>query len=93
MLIATLRVLGLFPCPTCLIPREHIHQLGTQVDKFRRARRRVDDPARQAKIEKTRRRIFESGTAVEAGRVKNILAHGSLLPINVSHIILGSSLY
>ena len=41
VLMACVRNLGICPCPRCLIKRGHIHDLGTAVDRRRRAKLRV----------------------------------------------------
>ncbi|KAL5531049.1 hypothetical protein ACEPAG_3925 [Sanghuangporus baumii] len=88
MLVATLRNMGAFPCPKCLIRREFIHELGTTRDNQRRNRRRLDDAHRQDSVSNSRRWIFESGYAVDSGQVKGILGDGSLIPIHNAFSVL-----
>ncbi|KAL5537155.1 hypothetical protein ACEPAF_978 [Sanghuangporus sanghuang] len=88
MLVATLRNMGAFSCPKCLIRREFIHELGTTRDNQRCNRRRLDDAHRQDSVSNSRRWIFESGYAVDSGQVKGILGDGSLVPIHNAFSVL-----
>ncbi|EFI27238.1 hypothetical protein CC1G_15066 [Coprinopsis cinerea okayama7 len=43
VLLATIRQLGSFPCPRCLIKKEDIGAMGTHIDRQCRAHVRIDD--------------------------------------------------
>ncbi|OCB90166.1 hypothetical protein A7U60_g2627 [Sanghuangporus baumii] len=81
-LIATIRNLGRYPCPSCLTPLSEVHLLGTVADKRSRKEKRTDDSIKHGKILKARKLIFDDGFAVESMKIKDILNFGGLLPIN-----------
>nr|GAT45436.1 predicted protein [Mycena chlorophos] len=81
VLLATIKSLGGCPCPRCFIAKTQIAETGTVNDMKRRANIRVDDRPRRTAIETVRRKIFESGNAVEGTAVKGVLKGKSWVPI------------
>ena len=86
MLIASLRNLGQFPCASCMVRRDEIHEFETSEE-------RIDDEERRYKIGRARKLIFENGKGVESKVVKDILSDGSLIPVNVSPLYFSSFSY
>lgn len=93
MLIATLKFLAKYPCPRCLIEKQHIYELGNSRDDSRRAKLRVDNHPRQYTLEKARDQIFKYGRAPEGTVIKEIMNH-SQVPVRVSSVnnVLGLAL-
>jgi hypothetical protein len=88
MLVATLRNLGQYPCPRCLVARKDIRNLGKKRDRKKRTTgKRVDDQARRDKIKEARKDIFCRGEGVDSVKIKRALAYGSLVPVNVSFFL------
>lgn len=84
VLMACVRNLGICPCPRCLIKREHIHDLGTAVDRRRRAKLRKCDKVYRSSIESARKIIYELGYVVNSKAVDRILGSESFTPTRVS---------
>nr|GAT47145.1 predicted protein [Mycena chlorophos] len=80
VLLATIKSLGTCPCPRCLIKKNEIAQTGTVNDLKRRQVLRVDDHHRRSSIERARRSIFESGSAVEGSTIDGMLKSHSWVP-------------
>jgi hypothetical protein len=83
-MIATIRDLGLYPCPRCLIPKDEIFKIGREEDRnFRKESRRVDSADRQRRVEQARKNLYESGFVVTSVHVDGILKQDSLIPTKV----------
>jgi hypothetical protein len=77
--------MGACPCPRCLIPKDHIHLVGTKRDMRQRITlARVDNLQRQAKITAAREMIYERNWAVDSAPVQRLLKPESLVPTEVS---------
>jgi hypothetical protein len=85
--VASIRDMGKFPCPRCLIPLSHVHRLGTSLDrKQRQSLARIDDHARRFDIKTAREIIYQKNYAVNSEHVEKILQGQSLVPNIVSLI-------
>jgi hypothetical protein len=81
ILIASIRNLGLCPCPRCLIPLDRVHNLGMIRDMSqRKTLARVDDNYRRNKIAAARRIIYEKNYQVNSTAVENLLREESWVP-------------
>ena len=85
VLLTTIRNMGGCPCPRCLVPKGHIHQVGTECDKVqRKISACTNDNVYQEKICEARALIYEKNWAVESTPVQRILKPQSLVPTLVS---------
>ncbi|KJA20593.1 hypothetical protein HYPSUDRAFT_101131, partial [Hypholoma sublateritium FD-334 SS-4] len=81
VLLATIRNLGSFPCPRCLVPKEKIPEIGTKNDDRRReTNRRVANNSLFSKIRLARTWIYNQGLRVKAAAVERLLSPTSLVP-------------
>ncbi len=81
VLLATIRNLGSFPCPRCLIPKETIPEVGTKNDDRRRERdRRVANDKLFSDIKLARTWIYNEGLLVKSAAVERLLSPKSLVP-------------
>ena len=84
VLLATIRNLGSFPCPRCLIPKEKIPEVGTKNDDRRRGRdQRVANDKLFSDIKLARTWIYNEGSLVKSAAVERLLSPTSLVPILV----------
>lgn len=84
VLLATIRNLGSFPCPRCLIPKAKIPEVGMKRDDSRReSAQRVADTGLFSKIKKARSWIYNEGLGVKAAAVERLLSPTSLVPTTV----------
>ncbi|KAF4601473.1 hypothetical protein EYR40_004841 [Pleurotus pulmonarius] len=65
VLLATIRNLGGCPCPRCLTPKDRIVDLGTQLDRQRRLKTRINDDDRRSRIARIRDWIYIEGRALK----------------------------
>ncbi|KIM78572.1 hypothetical protein PILCRDRAFT_11038 [Piloderma croceum F 1598] len=80
VLLASIRDKGYCPCPRCLIPRSHFHNLGMVQDmKQRKTLARFDDENRRRKVDIAREIIYEKNYAVNSPAVEVILKEQSLV--------------
>ncbi|KAF4568042.1 hypothetical protein EYR36_010050 [Pleurotus pulmonarius] len=81
ILLATIRYLGKYPCPRCLIPKSEIYKMGMSRDiTFRRTHRRKDSTSIQKLIETVRKYMYNKGLLVHGSAVDSVLKHQSLVP-------------
>ena len=81
ILIASIRNLGVCPCPRCLISLNRVHNLGMVRDMTqRRTLARVDDNHRRGKVLAARRVIYEKNYQVNSAAVEAILQKESWVP-------------
>ena len=74
ILMCSIRNMGGFPCPRCLIPMESMHLIGTKRDtKQRETLARVDNLTRRENVRSARRLIYESDFAVDCAAVERLL--------------------
>jgi len=85
VILATIRQLGNYPCPRCLIPMTRVQDMGTKRDmRQRKTLAQVDDQARRRKIESARNIIYKKNYAVDSNPVEALLKDQSLVPTFVS---------
>lgn len=85
VLIANIRNLGRCPCPRCLVRKDQIQNVATDIDMVQRqtfARR--DTAERRNKIASARELIYEKGYVVDTAQVEAKLKDESLVPTVVS---------
>jgi hypothetical protein len=82
VLIATIKDMGLCPCPRCLTPKSFFNSLGLVRDM----KSRITDfrVYVMAKIVKAREYIYKSGNTVDGAKVEHTLGEGSWVPTIVS---------
>jgi len=86
ILIAGIRNLGTCLCPRCLIPKNHVHNLGTRSDiRQRKTLLREDNIHRHTSVAAARRVIYEKHYQVDSTAVNNILKKESWVPALVRH--------
>ena len=84
VLIATIRDMGNYPCPRCLVPKKQISNLGSLSDMNNRVRKsRKDDLEYKVKVESARNIIYRQKYSVNSEAVENILKPESLVPTRV----------
>jgi hypothetical protein len=85
VLIATIRDLGTYPCPRCLIPMKDVPLMGTVNDQRRRFNAaRQDDHVRRFKVNLARQFIYRDGRPVNGKAVNDVLYSTSAVPTRVS---------
>ncbi|KAI0645610.1 hypothetical protein C8Q79DRAFT_965394 [Trametes meyenii] len=81
VLLATVRDMGICPCPRCLIPKDMICELGTARDhEWRTTDARKDDTERQRAVLTARSYILKKGLGVNSTAVEAVLKSRSLVP-------------
>ena len=81
VLLATIRNLGSFPCPRCLIPKEKLPEVGTKNDDRRReTNQRVANDHLFSDIRLARTWIYNKGYRVKAAAVERLLSPTSHVP-------------
>lgn len=71
-------------CPRCLIRKQQVGNLGTQNDRKRRKKYRVDNEHYQRKVARAREGIFAKGYKVTGAKVERMLGEESIAPTKVS---------
>lgn len=85
VLLATIRDLGNYPCPRCLVFIKKIPALGTVLDMRARLRQaRHDDVHYRSKITQARGLIYKQNYTVNSEYVEDVLKDQSLVPTRVS---------
>ncbi|KZS86652.1 hypothetical protein SISNIDRAFT_476451 [Sistotremastrum niveocremeum HHB9708] len=83
VLIATIRDLGLCPCPRCTVKKADIGQLGTDADaKKRHEDTRRNDAQYRNRVKASRREVYDRGKAVNSAAVDAFLKEFSEVPTN-----------
>ncbi|KAI0057935.1 hypothetical protein BV25DRAFT_1872245 [Artomyces pyxidatus] len=81
ILLASIRNLGGFPCPRCLVSLSLVHQMGTPADMHcRQAKLRIDNSSRWSRIKAARKLIYEKNLQVNSAAVNQLLQEESLVP-------------
>ncbi|KAF8834345.1 hypothetical protein BDN67DRAFT_992684 [Paxillus ammoniavirescens] len=81
VLIATIRNLGTCPCPQCLIPKDHVHNVASEIDVLqRRILAHRDTEERCEKVAAARKLIYEQQYVVNTPQVEALLKNESLVP-------------
>jgi hypothetical protein len=95
ILLASIRNMGICPCPRCLIPLSHAHCFGMARDTAQRTTIvRVDNQTRQNKVYAARRLIYEKQYRVNAAAIEGLLKDESLVATSVRvSLLLGWSCY
>lgn len=89
ILIASIRNLGICPCPRCCIPKKLVYQMGMARDKTQRVTlARVDDIRRQGLVTAARRIIYDEHYTVNSAAVEALLKDQSLTPNIVRFMII-----
>jgi hypothetical protein len=84
ILLASIRNLGLCPCPRCLVPLSRVHNMGMIMDmRQRKTLARVDDAQRRSNVANARRFIYDGQHLVDGVAVENLLKKESLVPTAV----------
>lgn len=81
--MASVRNMGLCPCPRCLIKKTELSALGTPRDDTRRANIRVNSQHFRTKVSLARDIIYRQGYRVNADVVNILLKEESLVPTTV----------
>ncbi|KAF8835853.1 hypothetical protein BDN67DRAFT_992306 [Paxillus ammoniavirescens] len=80
-LIATIRNLGTCPCPWCLIPKDHVHNVASEIDVLQRSiLARRDTEERHKKVAAAQKLIYEQQYVVDTPQVEALLKNESLVP-------------
>ncbi|KAJ3531696.1 hypothetical protein NMY22_g8044 [Coprinellus aureogranulatus] len=80
-IVVSIRDLGQFPCPRCLVSLGQIPAMGLPSDRLiRTSLTRVDNAERQKKVEEARKLIYRENLSVNSKRVDSILKPTSLVP-------------
>ena len=81
VLLSTIKFLGACPCPTCLVAKDNIHDLGTKRDiRNHRQKMCTDDEFNRKKIERVRQWMYEEGLSINSVAIKRMLDPESLVP-------------
>ena len=81
ILLASIRNLGLCPCPHCFIPLSRVHHIGMRRDMTQRVSlARIDDAQRQVKVTTARRLIYEKQHRINSAAIENLLKEESWVP-------------
>ena len=84
ILIVSIRNLGRCPCPRCLIPLDHVANMGMRRDMAqRKTLARIDNVKRRNRVEMARKMIYEKGYVVDSRAVEVLLQEDSLVPTAV----------
>ena len=84
ILIASICNLGRSPCPRCLMPLDHVANVGMHRDMAqRRTLTRIDDMKRHNHVEMACKKIYEKGYVVDSTAVEDLLQEDSLVPTAV----------
>ena len=79
-----MKYLGRCPCPRCLISKDKIYKLGTNIDRWVRDKMaHVDDETHQWAIEYVHKAIFEYGCGILSKVVESIVGAKSLVPTHI----------
>lgn len=85
MALATIRNLGLCPCPRCTIRLDRVHNLGMRTDrKHRVTKARIDNETLHKNVAKARHAIYVENRPVDATVVEDLLKEESYIPTRVS---------
>ena len=82
--IATVRNLGISPCPCCLVKKDKLHNLGMSLDRKTRVRkRRQDNEERRNLVNQVFDEIHKAYAAVDGTKVDGKLKEQSLIAVKV----------
>src|ERR1700722_20155415 len=89
ILMATIRNLGLCPCPRCTTLLSQVHLLGTKSSRqARTSLARLDDPQRRNLLSAAREAIYKQNYDIDSAAVERMLKPSSLVPTSVRYRIL-----
>ncbi|KAL4242656.1 hypothetical protein ABKN59_011437 [Abortiporus biennis] len=81
VLLATIRDMGAYPCPWCLVPKSSIHEIGYIRDaNWHVDAAHIDDAWRRDKVETARKFIYDQEQGVTSKAVEDQLQEQSLVP-------------
>ncbi|EIW76332.1 hypothetical protein CONPUDRAFT_15727, partial [Coniophora puteana RWD-64-598 SS2] len=81
VLLATIRDMGLCPCPRCTMPKGKFRNLGTHTDsRTRTVLTRPDNQSFRDKVSRARRMIYRNGYVVNSTAVDDVLKAESYVP-------------
>ncbi len=84
VLLASIKQLGKYPCPTCLVSKQDIHRLGTKRDaRTRTCHKRADHDVYRSKIKFARNIIYLNGGLLNGKWLDGLLNKESLVPTQV----------
>jgi hypothetical protein len=83
ILLATIKNLGLFPCPRCHIAKTDIRGVGKQSDRDLRRDERRPTKQLSTMVKKARRAIFK-GSKISGIKVEKLLGSRCHVAVNVS---------
>lgn len=84
ILLACIKFLAQCPCPTCLVLKKDIRDLGTKHDERTRTKKsRTDNEEFRWKISHVRKYIYEQGVHINGKWVDSLLGPESLVPTRV----------
>src|ERR1700733_14132055 len=84
ILIVSICNLGRFPCPCCLIPLDHVANMGMRLDTAQhKTLVQINDVKRCNCVEITHEKIYEDGYVVDSKVVENLLQEEFLVPTAV----------
>lgn len=85
VLLASIKNLGKYPCPRCLMPMTSVPGMGKPQDMLDRITfARQDNEEKRSRVDKARQLILRKNISVDSAAVESHLAVGSLVPVNVS---------
>src|SRR5258705_12550567 len=84
IVLASIRDIGLCPCPRCLIPLARLQNMGMVQDmKQHSSLAQVDDEVRRDKVVTAQDIIYKKNYAVDSAPVERLLKEQSLVPNSV----------
>ena len=87
VLLSTIKFLGACPCPTCLVAKDKVRDLGTKHDiRNHRRKMRTDDEFNKKMIERVRTWMYEEGLSINSTAIKRLMDPESLVPTRVSNM-------
>ena len=87
ILIVSICNLGRCPCPHCLIPLDHVANMGMRQDMAQcRTLAQIDNVKQRNRVEMAREKIYEKGYVVDSKAVEAFLQEDSLVPTAVCAI-------
>ena len=85
VLLSTIKSLRACPCPTCLVAKDGIRDLGKKLDIRNHIRKmHKDNEFNRITIERVRKWMYEGGLSINSQAVKRLLDTESLVPTRVS---------
>src|SRR6266550_7659537 len=84
VLLSTIKFLGACPCPTCLIAKDNIRNLGMKRDIHNHKQKVcTDNELNRMRIKRERKWMYEEGLSINSIAIKRNLDDESLVPMCV----------